>query len=421
MDLSPASHSVALISPPFAANEYNIWYDKYLGDHWTNQKGKEPAEARCETELHAGYTRADKADVQSKYFCIHFARGMCAKGKDCGWFHRTPMPTDDVITDTLKDCFGRERHKDHRDDMGGVGSINKPSRTLYVGGLLKSKYKSAEELERVLWEQFGEWGEVENINVIHRLSICFVRYRLRSSTEFAREAMGNQALEAGEVLNLRWAYDDPNPVAQEALERADVDATVAMLRARGVQVDPSSTDHIEAPSEYKMPEAKRPRLEGGEQVPDDMLYPNTDGQYAGAGGALPQGWIQATDPNSKLPYYVNTATKETRWEPPVLAATAPDDSSSGSVAQAAAAPAAAPAAASASSSDWVETKDPATGAPYYYNAKDGSTSWSKPSEQGPAGGAYAVGQGGAYAYNAYGYGAEDNKEGDAKDESKSEK
>jgi hypothetical protein len=32
-------------------------------------------------------------------------------------------------------------------------------------------------LEEVLWRQFGEWGELENINVIHRLSICFVRYR----------------------------------------------------------------------------------------------------------------------------------------------------------------------------------------------------------------------------------------------------
>ena len=70
-------------------------------------------------------------------------------------------------------------------------------------------YKSPQEHEEALWRHFGEWGEVrnvvtllhasemvvcvgqlENVNVIHRLSICFVRYRLRSNAEFAKEVRG---------------------------------------------------------------------------------------------------------------------------------------------------------------------------------------------------------------------------------------
>jgi Torus domain len=48
------------------ANEYNIWYDKYLGDHWNNNKGNDPAESRCYTETDAGYTKADTMDTKTK-------------------------------------------------------------------------------------------------------------------------------------------------------------------------------------------------------------------------------------------------------------------------------------------------------------------------------------------------------------------
>lgn len=58
--------------------------------------------------------------------------------------------------DMVHDVFGRERHKLHSDNMGGVGSFEKDCRTLYVGRLGKHK-----ELENILWKEFGEWGEVE--------------------------------------------------------------------------------------------------------------------------------------------------------------------------------------------------------------------------------------------------------------------
>jgi hypothetical protein len=124
--------------------------------------------------------------------------------------------------------------------MGGVGSINDPSRTLYVGGLaLSLKKTEGWSAKAAVYTAFAEFGEVENINVIDRLSIAFVRYRYRSSTEFAREAMTNQSLGNGEMLNTRWAHDDPNPKAMLASERANlqmvVERVIAVDRSRSSQ------------------------------------------------------------------------------------------------------------------------------------------------------------------------------------------
>jgi len=216
--------------------------------------------------------------------------------------------------------------------MDGVGSVLKPCRTLFVGAIACRKYADPRACEAALWRGFGEWGEVENVNLISRLSIAFVRFRSRAGAEFAKEAMANQTLEHGvrtscasayfafcalqknslfirgegrrrwsrrcqrerenfvesqlqsenafgrlmsfyplpvshactaffvaavnivstfdephfndphqEVLNVRWAYDDPNPVALEAAERADADAVVNMMNMRGVALAPGAS------------------------------------------------------------------------------------------------------------------------------------------------------------------------------------
>ena len=233
-----AEHKAGVTSVLEGAYEYNIWYNKYIGDHWSGKRGKDPAESRCNVARDAGFTKADKNMNSGKYFCLFFARGCCAYGHSCHFAHRIPVKDDIGLLqkDDLHDCFGRTRHKDHRDDMDGVGSVMKPCRTLYVGNLAKAKYANPQELEKTLWTSFGEWGEVENINVIARLSIAFVRYRFRTSAEFAKEAMGNQALAHGEILNVRWAMDDPNPVALEAAHRADADAVINMMSAGGVDL-----------------------------------------------------------------------------------------------------------------------------------------------------------------------------------------
>lgn len=226
------------------SNEYNLWYHRYVGDQWRAGLGKEPAETRCVAEKDSGLTAADSS-TEGAPFCVHFARGMCWKGKDCTFLHRIPTAVDDANVDPSTDVFGRERHAGHRDDMGGVGSFNDDCRTLYVG---KLSCPAGEDTQEVVFRHFSEWGEVENINVIKRLKVAFVRYRLRSNAEFAKEAMANQALDNNEVLNIRWAMDDPNPVAAQGSARANEDAAIAAMQAHGVQVTGGPDELPDAPA-----------------------------------------------------------------------------------------------------------------------------------------------------------------------------
>jgi hypothetical protein len=41
------------------------------------------------------------------------------------------------------------------------------------------------------------------VTPLARLSIAFVRYRLRTNCEFAKEAMSNQKLDGNECLNIK--------------------------------------------------------------------------------------------------------------------------------------------------------------------------------------------------------------------------
>ena len=212
------------------SGDYNLWYHKHTGER-ARGSSREAAVHRCVVKRDGGTTRANGAKGRC-YFCIYFARGCCSKGAECTFHHRIPTPADDAAATPTKDIFSRERHRDHREDMGGVGSFNDPSRTLYVGGLALSLKKAPGWTARAaVYSAFAEWGEVENINVIERLSIAFVRYRCRSSAEFAREAMTNQSLGNGEMLNTRWAHDDPNPKAMAASERANLQMVIDRVLA----------------------------------------------------------------------------------------------------------------------------------------------------------------------------------------------
>ena len=165
-----------------------IRYGKFLGDG-PDGRDRDAATDKCALSLDAGYTKADSGGRERKekrYFCIHFAHGVCAKGNDCTYYHRIPTPEDDGRCDEMMDCFGRQKHNAHRDDMNGVGSFMKPCRTLFVGNLLKQKYDTPKALEDACWKGFEEWGELESVNVIHRLSIAFPRYRLRTSAGMHR-------------------------------------------------------------------------------------------------------------------------------------------------------------------------------------------------------------------------------------------
>ncbi len=201
----------------------------------------EKAEGRCDVERDAGWTKADKvggdlAQREFKYFCIYFAKGLCALGHKCNFRHRIPTPADGPRLAITKDIFGRDRHASHKDDMGGTGNFMENTRTLYVGGLrnigVDMGGKNAKAYDEGLWKIFGEWGEVEHINVIYRLSIGFVRYRLRLNAEFAREAMLGQ-----DLVRLGWegGYDVSNCVKMILI---NINVVFSHLISKGEWRDP---------------------------------------------------------------------------------------------------------------------------------------------------------------------------------------
>jgi len=125
--------------------------------------------------------------------------------------------------------------------MGGVGSFDKASMTLYVGGL-PINHKG---VEAAVAREFGEWGVIARVTYLKQKGCCFVKYTLRASAEFAKEAMIGQTIALSSpcsgatsaavsskpgakrrrsklssassssqrtgILNIRWATDDPNP------------------------------------------------------------------------------------------------------------------------------------------------------------------------------------------------------------------
>jgi len=121
--------------------------------------------------------------------------------------------------------------------MGGVGSFNRQNRTLYVGRIKETG--PGPETEEIVTRHFKEWGEIERIRVLQYRSVAFVTYVSELSAQFAKEAMACQSLDNDEILNVRWATEDPNPVQKVAekhrLEEQGQEAIKARMDPRIVE------------------------------------------------------------------------------------------------------------------------------------------------------------------------------------------
>ena len=203
---------------------FNIWYNKWAGgDREDALLSKTKAINRCNVSLDSGWTTADK--VTGSYFCLFFARGICPKGHECQYLHRLPTLFDQFNPNI--DCFGRDKHSDYRDDMGGVGSFLRQNRTLYVG-----RIHVTDDIEEVVARHFQEWGEIERVRVLTGRGVAFVTYVNESNSSFAKEAMAHQSLDHEEILNVRWATVDPNPLsAKREAARIEEQAAEAVRRA----------------------------------------------------------------------------------------------------------------------------------------------------------------------------------------------
>ncbi|KAH0562565.1 Pre-mRNA-splicing factor [Trichoglossum hirsutum] len=272
--------------PPQTGTVFNIWYNKWSGgDREDKYASKVHAESRCNIAKDSGYTRADK--VPGSYFCLFFARGLCPKGHECDYLHR--LPTIHDLFNPNIDCFGRDKHSDYRDDMGGVGSFMRQNRTLYVGRIHVS-----DDIEEIVARHFAEWGQIERIRVLNSRGVAFVTYSNEANSQFAKEAMAHQSLDHNEILNVRWATVDPNPMAQ-AREKRKIEEQAAEAVRKALPAD------FVAEIEGKDPEArKRKRIEGsfgltGYDAPDEVWYardstavnPSGRQSFIESGGQLP--------------------------------------------------------------------------------------------------------------------------------------
>ncbi|GAA5861232.1 hypothetical protein JCM8547_008527 [Rhodosporidiobolus lusitaniae] len=195
--------------PEQTGQTYNSWYHKWAGgDKYDSYNSQEKSSTKVNLKLDSGYTRAD--GDKGHYVCLFFARGCCPLGHECSYLHRLPSPSH-VLPDAALDVFGREKHASYRDDMGGVGSFNRQNRTLYIGRIKETRH-TAEDVE----EAFSEFGEIERIRILTNRGVAFVTYAYELQAQFAKEAMMHQSLVSDEVLNVRWATEDPNPAAARA-------------------------------------------------------------------------------------------------------------------------------------------------------------------------------------------------------------
>ncbi|KAI1462257.1 hypothetical protein F4805DRAFT_126717 [Annulohypoxylon moriforme] len=249
--------------PPQTGTIFNIWYNKWSGgDREDKYLSKTHAKGRCNVAKDSGYTRADK--VTGSYFCLFFARGICPKGQDCEYLHRLPGIHD--LFNPNVDCFGRDRHSDYRDDMGGVGSFMRQNRTIYVG-----RIHVTDDIEEIVARHFAEWGQIERIRVLNTRGVAFITYTNEANAQFAKEAMAHQSLDHEEILNVRWATVDPNPMAQaREARRIEEQAAEAIRRAL--------PEEFVAEIEGRDPEArKRRKIESsfgleGYEAPDDIYF-----------------------------------------------------------------------------------------------------------------------------------------------------
>lgn len=93
--------------------------------------------------------------------------------------------------------------------------------------------------------------------MLNTRGVAFITYSNESNAQFAKEAMAHQSLDHTEILNVRWATADPNPMSQaREARRIEEQAAEAVRRAL-----PAA---FVAEIEGRDPEArKRKKIDGG--------------------------------------------------------------------------------------------------------------------------------------------------------------
>jgi hypothetical protein len=112
---------------------------------------------------------------------------------------------------------------------------------------------------------------VHKVRVLNTRGVAFITYSNEANAQFAKEAMAHQSLDHSEILNVRWATADPNPMAQKReVARIEEQAAEAVRRALPAE--------FVAEIEGRDPEArKRKKIGGGfglvgYEAPDEVYF-----------------------------------------------------------------------------------------------------------------------------------------------------
>lgn len=142
-----------------------------------------------------------------------------------------------------------------------------------------------DDIEEVVARHFAEWGQIDRTRVLTSRGVAFVTYTNEANSQFAKEAMAHQSLDHNEVLNVRWATVDPNPMAQKREARkVEEQAAEAVRRALPAE--------FVAEIEGRDPDAKRrKRVEGGfglegYEAPDEIWYARSRAIEGGDGSSV---------------------------------------------------------------------------------------------------------------------------------------
>lgn len=145
-----------------------------------------------------------------------------------------------------------------------------------------------DDIEEVVARHFAEWGQVDRIRCLTARGVAFVTYTNEANSQFAKEAMAHQSLDHSEILNVRWATVDPNPMAQKREARkTEEQAAEAVRRAL--------PEEFVREIEGRDPDAKRrKRVEGGfrlegYEAPDQVWYARSRELEGGVGQATIEG------------------------------------------------------------------------------------------------------------------------------------
>jgi|EP00927_Polykrikos_kofoidii_P077862 hypothetical protein len=195
------------------SENFNVYYGKFDSERFRG-RDPEPAPTKCNPVTDCGWTHADSGASVNSFFCIFFAQGRCSLGHQCNYHHHVPTPEEAQSCDVAHDIFGRVRFESHREDMDGIGTFNSDCQTLFVGGLQfdRAANDALQAAERDIIDGFSTWGEIESIKIIPGKAVAFIRFKYRASAEFAKAAMANQRVGLSEMVQIRWAFEDKNPM-----------------------------------------------------------------------------------------------------------------------------------------------------------------------------------------------------------------